>query len=316
MKQVLDNPTYAGYIRWGKQQNWSTKRRKGTTDEYILVKGTHEPIMTEELWERTRELRKDKKAPEKLQNMHYLLSGLAKCPDCGASMVSQRSQRKRKDGSKVWYRYYCCSQWANKKAICKPNLVKADLLEQQVIERIKDFVRNPHLPQILAERLVKSTDTKELDKRLKSIERKIARLKVDEDKYYEYLVDDKKLKILKEEKILEKINELNCEMEQLEKQKENLSTQIDTIRNNTLNIEKITNMLQNFEAIFNNAPADKQKELLHTLIKEIRIKKTDKPEERLAEEIILHFSEIDLMKFGKEEDQKAFEVTYDTVHHY
>jgi len=104
-------------------------------------------------------------------------------------------------------------------------------------------------------------------------------------------------------------------MEQLEREKENLSTQIDTIRNNTLNIEKITNMLQNFEAIFNNAPADKQKELLHTLIKEIRIKKTDKPEERLAEEIILHFSEIDLMKFGKEEDQKPFEVTYDTVLH-
>jgi site-specific DNA recombinase len=50
VKQVLDNPTYAGYIRWGKQQNWSTKRRKGTTDEYILVKGTHEPIITEELW--------------------------------------------------------------------------------------------------------------------------------------------------------------------------------------------------------------------------------------------------------------------------
>ena len=314
VKQVLDNPTYAGYIRWGKQQNWSTKRRKGTTDEYILVKGTHEPIMTEELWERTRELRKDKKAPEKLQNMHYLLSGLAKCPDCGASMVSQRSQRKRKDGSKVWYRYYCCSQWANKKAVCKPNLIKANLLEQQVVERIMSFVKNPNLPEILAKRLGKSTDIKELEKKLKSIEAKIKKLKADEDKYYEYLVDDKKLKILKEEKILEKINELNCEMEQLEKEKENLSTQIDNIKNNTLNIEKITNMLQNFQAIFENAPFEKQKELLHSLIKEIKIKKTDKPEERLAKEIILHFSEIDLMKFGKEEDQKAFEVTYGTVH--
>lgn len=315
VKQVLDNPVYAGFIRWGKQQNWSKERRKGTTNEFILVKGTHDPIISEELWERTKELRKDKKAPEKHQNMHYLLSGLAKCPECGASMVSQRSSRKRKDGSKVWYRYYCCSQWANKKAVCKPNLIKANLLEQQVVERIMSFVKNPNLPEILAKRLGKSTDIKELEKKLKSIEAKIKKLKADEDKYYEYLVDDKKLKILKEEKILEKISEINKEMEQLEREKENLSTQIDTIRNNTLNIEKITNMLQNFEAIFNNAPADKQKELLHTLIKEIRIKKTDKPEERLAEEIILHFSEIDLMKFGKEEDQKPFEVTYDTVLH-
>jgi site-specific DNA recombinase len=38
-------------------------------------------------------------------------------------------------------------------------------------------------------------------------------------KYYEYLVDDKKLKILKEGKILEKISEINKEMEQLEREK-------------------------------------------------------------------------------------------------
>jgi site-specific DNA recombinase len=60
---VLDNPTYAGYIRWGKQQDWSKKRRAGTTDDYVLVRGRHEAIISEELWQRTQELRKGKKAP-------------------------------------------------------------------------------------------------------------------------------------------------------------------------------------------------------------------------------------------------------------
>ncbi|MDI6600226.1 MAG: hypothetical protein QME46_00405 [Thermoanaerobacteraceae bacterium] len=63
-------------------------------------------------------------------------------------------------------------------------------------------------------------------------------------------------------------------------------------------------MLQNFDAVFDNAPFEKQKELLHAIIKEIRIKKSDKIDERLAEEIILHFSELDLMQFGKDADEE------------
>lgn len=47
VKQVLDNPVYAGYIRWGKQQNWSKERRKGTTEDYVLVRGNHDPIITD-----------------------------------------------------------------------------------------------------------------------------------------------------------------------------------------------------------------------------------------------------------------------------
>ena len=154
VQQVLDNPVYHGYIRWGKQSNWQNERRKGTTDNCIIAKGIHEAIIDDELWEITQARRKQKSkiyTPVKLENMHYLLSGLAKCPQCGASMITQRTQRIRKsDGKKFWYRYYGCSQWANKKAMCKPNLVNADLLEQRVLMRIKDFVQNPALPQLIS----------------------------------------------------------------------------------------------------------------------------------------------------------------------
>jgi len=105
-------------------------------------------------------------------------------------------------------------------------------------------------------------------------------------------------------------------MEQLTEEKDKLSAQIESIRNNTLNAEKIANMLQHFDIVFDNAPFEKQKELLHTLIKEIRIRKSDKPDERLAEEIILHFSELDLMRFGVDaEGKKTFEVNDDMSRH-
>ncbi|MFI8712162.1 recombinase family protein [Brevibacillus brevis] len=50
VKDILNNPLYAGRIRFNKHENWSTKRRKGTNSSYIEEQGTHEPIISEELW--------------------------------------------------------------------------------------------------------------------------------------------------------------------------------------------------------------------------------------------------------------------------
>lgn len=46
-------------------------------------------------------------------------------------------------------------------------------------------------------------------------------------------------------------------MEQLAEEKEKLSAQIESIKNNTLNAEKIADMLQNFDAVFDSAPFEK-----------------------------------------------------------
>lgn len=46
--------------------------------------GEHEPIISKELWERTRQRRELVGVkPEKKVHITYLLSGLPKCPLCG-----------------------------------------------------------------------------------------------------------------------------------------------------------------------------------------------------------------------------------------
>ncbi len=318
VQQVLDNPTYAGYVRWGQFTNWNKKRREGKTDDYIIVKGQHVPIITEELWQLTqarRKQQKEKYTQEKLENTHYLLSGLARCPECGAAMVSQRSCRTRKsDGKKIWYRYYGCSQWANKKAICHPNLVKAEVLEKRVIGRINDFVQNPLLPELLIERMGKDIDMQELENKIQSIDKRILKLKADEDKYYKYLVDDEKLKILKMHKILENISEINEEIEHLNEEKGKLSTQLINSKSLNFDLGTISVLLKNFKTVFNNADFEQQKLLLHSIIKEIMIKPSEDINERLEESVTLRFSDLDLLNYEKDIDyQKTFEVTCDKV---
>lgn len=61
VNSILNNPTYLGHMA---QQRWSSvsyknhKRYKRDESEWIVVKNTHEPIITQELWDKVREVEK------------------------------------------------------------------------------------------------------------------------------------------------------------------------------------------------------------------------------------------------------------------
>ncbi|WP_171253300.1 recombinase family protein, partial [Acinetobacter baumannii] len=91
IKTILQNPIYVGRIRWGQYKNWSKRRRKGKTEPIISI-GQHQPIISEDLWNKTQEILQIRShTPQKTHHGSYFLSGLLKCPECGASMVQHRS---------------------------------------------------------------------------------------------------------------------------------------------------------------------------------------------------------------------------------
>ncbi|WP_040214688.1 recombinase family protein [Clostridium polynesiense] len=319
IQQVLDNPTYNGYIRWGLYSDWSKKRRKGMSENYVLAKGQHEAIIDDLLWTQTQERRKHQcelYTASRLENIRYLLSGLGKCPECGSSMISHRTQRTRKsDGSKIWYRYYVCSRWANKKGMCRPNLVNADVLEKEVLERIKEFVQNPNLPELLIHRLNDDIDIQKIKDKIININKKISKLNSDEDKYYALMIDDEILKTLKKDKILENISKINTEVEKLKSESGKLSIQIAKLNNTAFDLNKVSKVLKNFDINFDRAPFEHQKALIHSLIGEIKIRASNDISERTTESIILRITDTDLncISNNNPKAEKAFEATYGTV---
>ena len=86
---ILDRQEYLGHTILGKtiSENFKIKkRRKASEDELIIFRNTHEPIITQEVWDAAQKLRK--RSPRKLQNGTYShrLSGLIFCADCGHRM--------------------------------------------------------------------------------------------------------------------------------------------------------------------------------------------------------------------------------------
>lgn len=89
---ILKNPVYLGHLALLRQTTVSYKNRKiihKPMDEWIVTENTHEPIITQELWDKVREVDKSVSRGKPTNTGEVKpLSGLMYCPDCGKKMRS------------------------------------------------------------------------------------------------------------------------------------------------------------------------------------------------------------------------------------
>lgn len=153
VKDILRNKIYAGYLEYARYINWETKRRKGKNPKPILVKGTHEPIISEEDYQKVQErFALEGKQPKWNHTGENVLTGLLRCPECGAPMAASNVTNTLKDGTKKRIRYYSCSVFRNKGAsVCHANSIRAEQAETFVADRLKEIVQLPEvLPRLVA----------------------------------------------------------------------------------------------------------------------------------------------------------------------
>lgn len=90
---ILQNPFYTGKIRWNKAPHGSS--RPNPADEIIVSDGRHKAIITEDLFEKAK-LRimhhKRGASARDICSCSHFLSGLLRCPICGAGLAYNRSQ--------------------------------------------------------------------------------------------------------------------------------------------------------------------------------------------------------------------------------
>ena len=102
IRRILKNPVYCGKIAYGRRR---TEKVHGTRndyrlveqDDYLLVDGLHEGIVSEELWHEAQV--KLLAQAEKYEHVNrgkdtkiHLLSGIVKCPVCGVGMYGNKSR--------------------------------------------------------------------------------------------------------------------------------------------------------------------------------------------------------------------------------
>ena len=97
---ILENIVYLGHTLSMKHTTLSYKNKKQIRrpeSEQILVKNTHAPLVSQELWEIVQEVRRHKRRPPKHMEEPNLFSGLVYCSDCGQYLVLCRTEKMRED---------------------------------------------------------------------------------------------------------------------------------------------------------------------------------------------------------------------------
>lgn len=273
IREIIDNPLYKGYVRYARYKKWSEKRRKGKNPDPIIVKGIHEPIVSEELWEMAASIRRNaeiKQGHAKVNKSQNIISGILRCPVCGASMVVGWSTSKLKSGEKRRYRYYACANYKNKgKSYCKSNAVNADKAEQYVIDKITEFISNPKLIEDVFKK-IKSRSGEEAAK-TKDILAEIKTKLTDIDRRKTSIMDLYMDGMYDRDKLDQRMEELNKNEKFLLKEMNKLLTEADLISTG-INIEYIAKALGNFREVMSYTPPEQKQLLLRTLIEKITVK--------------------------------------------
>ena len=270
IRDILTNPVYIGEIRYNVRQNWSEKRRRNINPNPIRVKGKHEAIIDRELWDKVQLILESKKGkPSRIYDGEYPLTGILRCPKCGAGMVISRTTNTLADGSKKRIAYYCCGNWKNKgTSVCNSNTIRVDKANEYVFKKIEELVSN--------EAVIKAV-VKNINKERKDKVKPAKRLLGDIDKELEKL-DKRKRKIFEayEDDILTKAefqirkDELNEKIRILEEEKKPLLNTISEEVSEEIPYEFIKDILMNFSKILNSSVSrEQQKKLLHMIISEI-----------------------------------------------
>ena len=272
IREILTNPVYIGKVRYNVRQNWSEKRRRNINANPIITDGIHEPIIDEGLWDKVQAIMESKKGkPSRIYDGEYPLTGILKCPKCGAGMVISRTTNKLADGTKKRIAYYCCGAWKNKgTSVCNSNTIRVDKANEYVFNKISELLSNEKMVKSIVNNINKERHKKinPAKKELERIDKELEKIDRKKTKLFEAYEEE----VISKEEFKERKDELNKRAKSLQEEKEPLLVTLSDDVSEEIPYEFIKSILENFSKVLTeSATREQQKKLLHMIISEITI---------------------------------------------
>ena len=228
VRNILNNPIYIGHLAQQKFTTVSFKNHKSvrrSKDEWVIAENTHEPIISQELWDKCQEVDRCASHGKIMKKGIVLpLNSMMFCADCGAK-IKLNGHAKKADGSVNYF--YVCGTYAR----CGANACSTHYISQKQIEKIvltdilakaryviesEDDARQEFLKR-------KETDgTKRLNdarQQLAKCQARLAEVKMMMQKVYQ----DKLLDKIPEDLCLETLSQLRTEEAELTEKTESLT---------------------------------------------------------------------------------------------
>ena len=272
IKDILMNPVYIGKVRYNVRQGWSEKHRRNINPEPIISDGIHKAIIDKDTWDKVQVMLQSKAGkPSRIYDGFYPLTGILRCPKCGAGMVISRTTNTLADGTKKRIVYYCCGAWKNKgTSVCNSNTIRVEKANEYVFNKLSSVLSNDDMIRAITDNINKErvkrvspskNELERIDKELETIDKK-------KRKIFEAYEDD----IITREEFLSRKDELNKRAKVLQESKEPLLVALADDVSEEISYEFIKSVLDNFSKLLNSKESREQKKkLLHMIISKITI---------------------------------------------
>ena len=287
IRAILKNPVYCGKIAFGRRK---LEKIHGTRNEYhqvpqenyLLVDGLHEGIVSEELWNAAQvKLLAQSKRYEPVNRSKteqaHLLSALVKCPVCGAGMYSNKCTKRKKDGTpyKSFSYYSCKHRKMQRGQKCDFNKqIQEEVLDNAVVEVIIKLVSNPKFAAMMQEKINSKVDTTAIEQEIAAAEKQLRQYYSIKSKIMEEidtLDPDDRHYIIRKSDLDERLYRMYDKIEEAENNLMDARAKKQAIEADKITGDNIYKVLICFEKLYNVMDPLERKKLMEHLISEIQI---------------------------------------------
>ncbi len=287
IRAILKNPVYCGKIAFGRRK---LEKIHGTRNEYhqvpqenyLLVDGLHEGIVSEELWNAAQvKLLAQSKRYEPVNRSKteqaHLLSALVKCPVCGAGMYSNKCTKRKKDGTlyKSFSYYSCKHRKMQRGQKCDFNKqIQEEVLDNAVVEVIIKLVSNPKFAAMMQEKINSKVDTTAIEQEIAAAEKQLRQYYSVKSKIMEEidtLDPDDRHYIIRKSDLDERLYRMYDKIEEAENNLMDARAKKQAIEADKITGDNIYKVLICFEKLYNVMNPLERKKLMEHLISEIQI---------------------------------------------
>ena len=257
---ILENREYTGCLVNFKTEKPSYKLKRSIEnpiEKQAVFENHHEPIIDRQTWERVQELRRQRKRPNRYDEVG-LFSGILFCADCGSVMYQQRYHTdKRKQDC------YICGSYKKRTADCTAHFIRTDLLTAGVLSNLRKvteyaakhesrFVKMLIQQNEMGGRRKQAAAAKQLD----TVQSRITEL----SRYIKRLYEDNVNGKISDERFMELSGDYEAEQRELKERAAALQAELDKVQEATINAGKFIGIVKKHLAF---------EELTHTLLREM-----------------------------------------------
>lgn len=293
VRLILKNPVYCGKIAYGRRK---TEKVHGTRNEYhlveqdnfLLVDGLHEAIIPEDVWNAAQvklvaQAKKYEHVNKGKNERTHLLSGIVKCPICGAGMYGNKSIKHKKDGTKYKdFFYYGCkhrSMQRGHKCDYKKQ-IREELLDDAVAEVIVKLVSNPNFATMMQEKINMKVDTTAIDQEIENYEKQLRQDYSIKSKLMEEIDNldpDDRHYIRRKADLDDRLYRMYDKIEELESQLIDARAKKTSIEAEKITGDNIYKVLICFDKLYFAMNDVERRQLIEALIAEVQIYEERKP---------------------------------------